>query len=140
MIEDIDVDNNGFVDDEYIEIDFESVTFIDLMKMSNNSWSDGAVFDIDLRILKDAVWDTPVKIVQRRLVDVDNHKMYEVWANVEVKSVEYPVPVRVYTHVDEYNKCMFTWKSSLPNQHIDLSSMIKSYEEYLDYKFGDLLS
>ena len=140
MIEDIDLDNHGFVDDDYIEIEFESVTFIDMIKMANNAWCDGAIFDIDLRVLRDAVWDTPVKIVQRRLIDVGDQKMYEIWANAEMKSVQYQVPVRIYAHVEEYNACMFTWKTNLPNQHIDLPSMIKSYEDYVDYKLGDLLS
>lgn len=140
MNNDIDLEDLSFLDEQDInETDFESFTFVDFMKMAHNAWCDGGLFDIDIEIINDAVWDTPVRVLQRRTITVEDTKMYEVWANIEVKSAKYLVPVRINAHVDEYKNKVFTWKVSNPSQCLDLPAMIKAYEDYEEYKWGDLL-
>lgn len=138
--DDINLDNLSYLDvDDINETDFESVTFVDFMKMANNAWNDGGMFDVDINIIKDAVWDTPVKVLQRRVIEVDDVQMYEIWASIEVKSASYLVPIRINAHIDEYNKNMFTWKVNSPAQCVNLTGMIDAFEEHEEYKWGDLL-
>lgn len=137
----INIEEYYFADEEdAVEVDYESIMFIDFLKMARNSWLDGAPFDIDMRIISDSITSEPVKILQRKTVKVDDNDVYEIWAGVKVKSVDYLVPVRFYSNIMRYNELMFTWKSETPSQIIKVNELISAFEEEDEAKWDELLA
>ena len=140
MNEEVNIAEYIFIDQEdIVDIDFESISFIDFLKMANNTWKDGAPFDIDMGIINDAMKSVPVKVLQRRSLKVEDQEMYEVWAGVKINGSEYLVPVRFHAHISEYNQKVFTWKVSSPSQTVDLGSVITALEEHESAQWDDLL-
>lgn len=140
MSDDLDLSNYFLIDEEdVVDVDFESVTFIDFLKMASNTWKDGANFDIDMSIIDDAIKTVPVRVLQRKHVTINNIDMYEIWAVVKVSTVDYGVPVRFHSHIADYNNNVFTWKVHCPSQKVDLDGAISAIEEYENAQFESFL-
>lgn len=140
MSKDLDLSDYFLIDEEdMVDVDFEAVAFIDFLKMTSNTWKDGANFDIDMFVIDDAIKSVPVRVLQRKHVTINDIDMYEIWALVKVESVNYSVPVRFHSHIADYNKNVFTWKVHCPAQKVDLDGAIAAIEEYENAQFESFL-
>lgn len=140
MIEDVNITEYVEIDEEdAIDIDFESVSFIDFLKMANNAWKNDAPFDIDMDIIKEASMSTPIKVLQRRTVTINDADMYEIWGGLKMKNLDYLVAVRFHALIEDYNLNSFNWKVSTPSQSVDLDSIIKALEDHQSGQWESLL-
>jgi hypothetical protein len=128
----------SYNEEDCIEIEYEAVTFIDFLKMAKNSWDIGAPFDVDMKIIKDSDRDTPVKILQRKTVEINGDDMYEVWGGVATSN-PYLVPIRIYATLAEYHDSVFPWKVEVPAQNVNVDDLISALENEEDSKWEDLL-
>jgi hypothetical protein len=130
------VDNND-VD----EFSFNAIRFIDLMRAAENSWTGGHPFDVDPRIIADAIPDAPVKIVGRSWAppSTDGRKIFSLWCEVPVNSVAYPVPIRVLVYHDDYDQFVFDWVDELPTNNINLKIYISNVEKMEEETWKGLL-
>lgn len=128
----------SYNEEDCIEIEYEAVAFIDFLKMAKNSWDIGAPFDIDMKIIKDAD-GSPVRILQRKTVEINGEDMYELWCGVSTHN-PYLVAVRFYSTLAEYHDSMFVWKVETPAQNVNISELINALQEHEDSKWEDFLN
>ena len=136
-------DNNFYETDleDIQEIEFNSVRFIDAMRMAKNTWDDNHDFDIDPRVMEDAVPMAPVKIISRslRTTKKGERPLYLIWAAVKVTSVDYYIPVRFFAYVDEFEEAVFIWTVAEPRNKISIEAYVSNSENVEDKMWSDLL-
>ena len=123
------------------DLEFTSVKFIDAMRMAKSTWDDNHDFDIDPRIIQDAVPMAPIKIISRSLRSTKkgDRPLYLIWAAVKVESTDYYIPVRFFAYVNEFEEAVFKWTVSEPRNRISIDAYIKSVECAEDNMWSDLL-
>lgn len=136
----LDFDDFIFVDEEEIgTVKYAALNFIDALRMANKAWSNGAPFDTDIRIIKDAVVHTPVRIVHKENVVIKGNKMYCLWGLIEVNSVPYAIPIRLYCFREDYDESVFDWVIDQPTNNISLSAIVELLEYNEEKNWSDLL-
>lgn len=121
-------------------VEYKSITVIDALEMANNAWTDGAPFDVDIRIIKDIVDSDPVRIVETHEIVVNDIEMYCVWGLVSVKSTDYAVPIRFYARKDALDSKVFNWSMDQPVNNICLYAIVQLFKHWENDRWSDLLS
>lgn len=139
-ISDYEIDDFVHTDEEHTrKIKYESVTLVDALDMANEAWENGASFDTDIRIIKDAVDSDPVRVVSKERVIVRDTNMYCVWAVVTVNSCDYPVPIRFYADAEDFDNCSFEWSMEHPVNSICLSGVVEVLKNREHSRWSELL-
>lgn len=120
-------------------VKYSCLEFIEALRMANKAWSNGAPFDTDIRIVRDAVVHTPVRIVHKENVTIGGNEMYCLWGLIEVFSVPYPIAIRFYVFREEYHNNVFTWAIEQPTNNISLAAIVELFEHHEEKNWADLL-
>lgn len=121
---------------------FDAIMFVDLMRAAKRTWEGGHPLHVNPEVIADAVSDAPVKIVSRAWAppsDDDNKKLFAVWCEVPVKSVDYTVPIRVLIYHEDWDRYVFEWTDELRAHKINLDTYIESVELMQEKSWGELL-
>lgn len=120
------------------DIEYEAVSFIDFIKMARESWSAGAPFDVDMKVIENCDRQSPLKIYQRRVVEIDNINMYEVWGGLNTE-YGFAIPVRFHALIEPFNDSRFVWKVETPSQAVKIDDFIAALEAEENSKWESLL-
>ena len=140
LVKNSDINDFVHTDEEKIKtVSYESLTIVDALSMANDAWSNGAPFDVDVRIVNDIVESDPARIVSKEEYSFNDTMMYCVWALVSVKSADYPVAVRFYADKEEFDSKAFQWSIDQPVNSICLSAIVEVFKYREKERWSNLL-